>query len=111
MNEDALMEVLATRGFELVRLAGLSLTEQVELFQQAECVVDHHGAGHTNALFCSPGAALVEIFQDGHFAPPFARRAQINAMRYGYAVGRAEGVDTISDVASLGELLDRMEVT
>lgn len=109
-NEDELLPILARRGFECVQLTRLSLAEQVSLFQQAECVVGHHGAGFTNTVFCSPGATLVEIFQDGHFAPMFARLAQLGGLGYGYAVGAPRNQDTEIDTRTVTALLDRLGV-
>jgi hypothetical protein len=62
VNESRVIERLARRGFELVTLENLSVLEQAALFARAEAIVAPHGAGLTNLVFCSPGAAVVELF-------------------------------------------------
>ena len=111
VNEDALMTALVPLGFVKVKLAALTFAEQVQLFQRANIVIGHHGAGHTNVVFCSPEATLIEIFQQGHFSPRFARMAQLRGMRYGYLVGTPEGRDTVVDVPILMSLLSKLKVT
>lgn len=44
-NESAVMEAIAPLGFRSVRLAGMSLRDQVETFQTAEIVAGTYGAG------------------------------------------------------------------
>lgn len=50
-NEAELMEELAELGFESVVLSELSLSEQIQLFAQADVVLGPHGAGFTNILY------------------------------------------------------------
>lgn len=107
VNEDQVVPLLERRGFEVVTLSGLSLTGQAELFAGASAVVSHHGAGLTNLAFCAPGATAIEVYQDGHFAPPFARLAQLGELTYGFLVGAAEGEDTRVDPAQLCSVLDQ----
>jgi hypothetical protein len=40
---------------------GMSVREQIEVFRGARLVVGPHGAALTNILWCSPGAAVVEL--------------------------------------------------
>ena len=107
-NEDELLARLEPMGFVSVHLAKLTLAEQVSLFRQAECVIGHHGAGFTNLAFCSPGTAIIEIFQDGHFTGSFTRLAQLGRLRYGYCVGAADGVDTLVNPLAVEELCRRL---
>lgn len=109
-NEDELWCDLRRLGFVSVELARLPFAQQIALFRGAECVVGHHGAGFTNLAFSSRGAAFVELFQQGHFSPGFARLAQLNRLRYGFTVGQAFGVDTVVDVRRVNALLDRLGV-
>lgn len=109
-NEEALMSVLEPLGFVSVQLAKLTLAEQVSLFRQAECIVGHHGAGFTNLAFCSSGATIIELFQNGHFAGCFARLAQLGSLRYGYCVGAVDGVDTIVSLPAVESLCRRFAI-
>ncbi len=60
-NLEALRPHLERNGVEIVQLKGLSLLEQIELFQQAELVIGNHGAGLTNIAFCRPGTKVVQL--------------------------------------------------
>lgn len=109
-NEAEVCELLTQFGFEIVTLSGRSLTEQAQLFANADCVIGHHGAGLVNTMFCTSGATLIEIFQDGHFAPCFARIARLGSLRYAYLVGDPVGLDTVVDVQNIGRLLARLGI-
>lgn len=106
-NEAQLLPDLERRGFESVTLSGLSIVEQAELFAGAEAIVAHHGAGLTNLAFCAPGTKVIEVFQQGHFAPCFARLAQLGGLPYGFLVGRAVGSNSEVDPAEFSALLDQ----
>jgi Glycosyltransferase 61 len=68
-NEREVETVLGRRGFETVRLQGLGVREQAELFASAEVVVGPHGAGFANLVFCEPGAKIVEFFNRSYVHP------------------------------------------
>jgi capsular polysaccharide biosynthesis protein len=69
LNEDAVAERLACRGFTGIDPGALSFAEQVEAFRTARCVVGAHGAALTNIMFASDGGALVELLAG--FEQPF----------------------------------------
>ena len=66
-NEDELLPVIESYGFNVVRPERLSLAQQVSAFSKARMVLGAHGAGLANLLFCPP-AQLLEL-QDSRFAP------------------------------------------
>jgi capsular polysaccharide biosynthesis protein len=61
VNEDELRATLERHGFSEVSAEGLSASEQIALFAQADAVIGVHGAGLANAVFCAPGALLGEL--------------------------------------------------
>jgi hypothetical protein len=61
VNEDALLQAFAPLGLEAVRFTGMQVAEQMRLMSEARLVVGVHGAGLTNAIFCRPGTAMLEI--------------------------------------------------
>jgi hypothetical protein len=73
LNEEALAEALAARGYEPVRLETLTVAEQAQRFAAAEVVVAQHGAGLTNVAFCRPGTTVIELFSQQWFLPMHAR--------------------------------------
>lgn len=109
-NEAEILEILLARDFEVVTMSGLSVTQQAEVFASADIVMSHHGAAMTNLAFCDPGAVAIEIFQDGHFAPCFAKLAQLGNLRYGFGVGTPVQGDTHLAPEQLRGLLKQIGV-
>jgi capsular polysaccharide biosynthesis protein len=64
-------EFLAPYGFETVYLEGMSVADQILLFQRAEFVVSPHGAGLANLLFCEPGTKVIEFMPSADLRPSF----------------------------------------
>jgi capsular polysaccharide biosynthesis protein len=60
-NEEAITAVLTKKGFTRITLGNASVSEQIDLFAEAEIVVAPHGAGLTNIVFCAPGTKVVEL--------------------------------------------------
>ena len=61
LNEINCMELLDSLGFKLIDPSNLSLSQQVELFSNAEIILGPHGAGLTNLMFCNPRTKVIEI--------------------------------------------------
>jgi hypothetical protein len=61
VNEHALIEAFAPLRLEPVRFTGMKVEDQMRLMAEARLVVGVHGAGLTNAIFCRPGTAMLEI--------------------------------------------------
>lgn len=57
-NQDELLLVAATFGYEPVYLDTLNFRESVKVMSEALCVVGPHGAGWANALFCAPSTKV-----------------------------------------------------
>ncbi|MBJ6119685.1 glycosyltransferase family 61 protein [Pontibacter sp. BT310] len=51
LNEEQLLPLLASYGFEVIKAEELSYQQQVQLFYNTEAVIAPHGAGLTNLLF------------------------------------------------------------
>ncbi|MBT3070621.1 glycosyltransferase family 61 protein [Rhodomicrobium sp. Az07] len=64
LNEDDLLPVLKSFGFERVLLGKLPIERQVALFRNAEAVVAPHGAGLAHIAWAKPGAKVRELFPD-----------------------------------------------
>lgn len=67
LNQDELLAVTASLGFQMVFLEDIPLREQLTLSCAAEAMVGGHGSGLTHALFMNEGSLVVELF-------PFKRR-------------------------------------
>lgn len=87
VHEDATMDLLRERGFELVEPATLTPQGQIDLFAGAEVVVAAHGAALTNLLFLSPGARVLEMFAPSYVNSCYwAITQDIPDVRYRYLV-------------------------
>lgn len=64
-NETAVVDLLATYGFETVAPATLRFREQIEVFRHAEMIVGT-GAGLFNMVFSPPGARVLQFQESSH---------------------------------------------
>ena len=64
----------------ILRLSDFHFSDQVQLFNQAECVVGLHGAGFANLAFCEPGTNILELRSDtaGDLFKNFAINNELN---------------------------------
>ena len=60
-NEDEIFDALLAQGFERIVPGQMSVTEQIEAFSGARCIVAAHGAALTNMIFAPAGAAILEL--------------------------------------------------
>ncbi|MDX2031117.1 MAG: glycosyltransferase 61 family protein [Blastocatellia bacterium] len=61
VNEDELIPILESRGFEIVTTERMAFEEQVALFADAEVVIGAHGAGLSNLAFAPAGCRVLEV--------------------------------------------------
>ena len=105
-NLREVQEFLAPYDFETVYLQGMSVVDQILLFQRAEFVVSPHGAGLANLLFCEPGTKVIEFMPAADIRPSFWLISEKLNLVHGWqccgTVG-APGVDA-SMVVDIGKL-------
>jgi capsular polysaccharide biosynthesis protein len=79
-NEKDVKKNLINKGFSILRLSDFHFSDQVQLFNQAECVVGLHGAGFANLAFCEPGTNILELRSDtaGDLFKNFAINNELN---------------------------------
>lgn len=70
-NETVLLPLLKERGYEVHRLAGMTVDEQMKLFGSASHIISAHGAELTNLTYCQPGTKVLEIFSPYYINPCF----------------------------------------
>jgi glycosyltransferase involved in cell wall biosynthesis len=70
-NIEEVETILSRRDFETVYLEGMSVLDQILLFQSAEFVVGPHGAGLANLVFCEPGTKVIELMPRVEMRPFF----------------------------------------
>jgi len=100
-NEDDLIEVAKTLGFEVISPLDYSLLEQINIFKNAKIIVGVFGAALTNIMFAKPNATLVDLQDGSYFACPrvwFWKMAYAFGMRYKTIVGKPD------DIKNWGEI-------
>jgi hypothetical protein len=96
LNAQELEETMAGLGYEIVVTGHMSLKEQIVCFSKADIIVGAHGAGLINAIFCRPGATLIEIFPEYMVQPHFWTAASLRGLNYGYLAGTSFDPDSAS---------------
>lgn len=61
VNEEVLAKAVAPMPLDVLVGSDLSVAEQRRMAGAARLVIGVHGAGLTNALFCRPGTAMIEL--------------------------------------------------
>ena len=80
-NESEVKKYLLNNNFISVKLHDINFIDQVNLFNNAECVVGLHGGGFANIVFCKPGTKIVEL-RSIQAGPPIENLAKKNNLNY-----------------------------
>ena len=118
LNEEALLPVLESHGFEIFDPGTLTVVEQAKIFTSAEAIISPHSSVMTNLVFCTPGTAVLEIFPADYFDVSFWTAASIAGCTYHAVVaGRPPGAapesqiearrqDIVLDATQLAQVTD-----
>ena len=87
INEREVIRFLKNFGFKSVSLESMSVAEQASLMAGAKVVVAPHGGGLTNAVFCSPGTKIIEIFSPNYVYPCYWLISNLVELQYYYLIG------------------------
>jgi capsular polysaccharide biosynthesis protein len=63
-QEKELADILKGYGFVSVQPEQFSVAEQIAIFSQADVIVGATGAGFANAVYCKPGALVIELMPE-----------------------------------------------
>ncbi len=99
VNEDAVREVLASRGFETIVPGRMSYDEQLTAFREASHVIAGHGAALAHLAASASGTHVLEMFHPLYGTWAYAMLAQACGLKYAALVGR----DGVSDAPELNE--------
>jgi hypothetical protein len=89
-NETEVVRALEGRGFVAVRLEGMSVRSQAELFANAQCVISPHGGALTNLVFCRAGTTVIELFAPTYLHPLYWMISNRRGLTYHYFVGSGQ---------------------
>ena len=81
-NEDEVIDIVRSFGFEVHSCSNLSVRQQQSLFASASHIVAPHGAALTNLAWCNAGATMIEFFPARHGNPCFHDLAAIAGVEY-----------------------------
>lgn len=83
VNEEAVFDVLKRHGFQSIFIQDFSVSEQIEIFKNADFVVSPQGSGLTNSLLMNPGAMVLEVFNREYINTTFLVYGLFNKLKYG----------------------------
>jgi len=115
LPEKQVWPMLAAHGFERVFLEDFSFGSELALMAETAVLAGPVGAGLANAMFCAPGAQLVEIRDTFHPVPDFYGLSAALGLRHWLvdAQGVGEGPPLLRDLcggeAQLGAVLRGIE--
>lgn len=70
VNIEAVTKVLSKYEFKFIDCEDLTISEQIDVFQNAGCIIGIHGAGLTNIIYRRNNPLkLLEIFSSNYFNP------------------------------------------
>lgn len=82
VNEDSFLILIEKYGFAFVELEDLSISEQIELFQNAEIIIAAHGAGLSWLFACSSECIVIEFFSKNYLNYLYARVSEKLNLKY-----------------------------
>ncbi len=95
-NQDEVLKLVSSHGFEVVYMEGLGLKEQAAMFNSASVIIGTHGAGLTNLVYCNPGTTVVELF-GAHVYSFFYGLSNLCRLRYIPVLCSADDYDGVVD--------------
>ena len=111
VNEDDVVALVLSFGFEVHFFENYSLSKQVALLSDTSCLIGIHGAGLTNMLFMPPKGTVIEIRNQGdqHNNCYFSMSSELDHSYY-YLEAEGDSEDTASvnlhiDIIKLTNLL------
>jgi len=113
-NIEQVQTFLSRYDFETVYLEGMSIVDQILLFQSAEFIIGPHGAGLSNLLFCEPGTKVIELMPSVEMRPFFwfisEKLDLVHGMQFCATVPNADfQADITVDVDKLQALIRMVE--
>jgi capsular polysaccharide biosynthesis protein len=119
VNEEEVINLLRTYGFESVSMDGKTVHEQAKLFWQSEAIVAPHGAALTNLLFVQPGTKVIEILPYGYVNNCYYALTNYSESEYYYLNSEniqmnakdLHNIDIYVDIEKLSKLCQKATLT
>ena len=81
VNEKEIKIFLEEKNFSFVKLHELSFTDQINYFNNADCIMGLHGGGFANLSFCKKDTKVIE-FRSDKSGPIIENLAKKNNLKY-----------------------------
>jgi len=94
LDEQALADRLSALGYTAVEPEFMSVEDQVRLFAGADRIVAIGGAGLFNAVFCQPGARLLDIESTALYLDAHSNIFAGCGLDYGLMIGTEDAADS-----------------
>jgi len=101
LNENELYPILKEWNFELVP-EGLSFTDQITLFSNAQTILGPHGAALTNMVWCQDKTKVLEFFAPSYTNHCYWRLSSQLDFSYHYLIGDAIPRSSNSPTSKIG---------
>lgn len=82
LNESELTKFLTERGFSILHLEQMSVTEQIKAFANAKLVIGPHGAGLANIIFCKQAKIIELCHENGHWNHAYQGMCELLEFEY-----------------------------
>jgi capsular polysaccharide biosynthesis protein len=116
VNEDELLNYLATLNCRIINPERLTVSEQASIFAGADVIIGPHGAGFTNIVFCKPSTMVIDLFSPEWINPCYWVISEHLNLKYGYLIGERlkqketyKRANILIDINKLKVLLKKME--
>tara|TARA_B100000674_G_scaffold499410_1_gene545142 strand:- start:7703 stop:8911 length:1209 start_codon:yes stop_codon:yes gene_type:complete len=89
INENELIKKLSRLGFKAMKMDGLTVRKQAEIFSRADIIVGAHGSAFVNMVFCKQSCKILELFGPGYMSGHDYSLAYMNELQWKYMKGDA----------------------
>ncbi|WP_022948516.1 glycosyltransferase family 61 protein [Methylohalobius crimeensis] len=110
-NETEVLNIIEPFGFKPYILEDLAISDQIELFYDADIIIAPHGAGLTNIIF-SKNASIIELHPEPTITPHYFFLSKSLDHDYHYLTSDGEGrfSDFSVDIHKLKSILNTLDI-
>ena len=102
-NEEEIKDYLLQNNFTIVKLHEIEFTKQIDIFNNADCVVALHGAGLANLVFCKPKTKVIE-FRNTYAGPMYENLSKKSNLNYVSIISDAQEIQKFNHPNQQGSI-------
>jgi hypothetical protein len=113
VNEKEVIDLLVTYGFEITIMENLSFKEQIEIVQDAECLIGGNGSGMIHCLFMLPKSLLIEFFSPNYTTSAMFPSIELLDHTYHMITSNSNGIYELGESSDVNIVvpIDLLKVT